>query len=96
MPITRAKELLKAKEASFLPMNRPSYELVSERMIDLLRINADHYERTGIDEAYLDVTIGSDHDFEQAKDIAVEIKKQVYRQENMTCSVGIAPKQTHR
>jgi DNA polymerase IV (DinB-like DNA polymerase) len=91
IPITRAKRLLEHAEAIFLPMNRPFYEEISGRIMDILRSNADAYEKVGIDEAYLDVSIRTDRNFDKAESLAFDIKTQIVQQENITCSIGIAP-----
>ncbi len=91
IPIARAKKLLESIDAAFLPMNRPLYEAVSERIMDLLRPQSDSFEKVGIDEAYLDISARTDGNFEQAKEIAGEIKQQVTSHEHITCSIGVAP-----
>jgi len=91
LPIARAKKLLATVDTAFLPMNRPYYEQVSDRIMDLLRAHGDGFEKTGIDEAYLDVSARTNLSFESAREAALEIKKQVFTQEQITCSIGIAP-----
>jgi DNA polymerase IV (DinB-like DNA polymerase) len=91
IPIVRAKKLLESVDAVFLPMNRPYYEEVSERIMEILRTRADSYEKLGIDEAYLDVSPRTGNNFDSAREIAIEIKKQVFTQEHITCSIGIGP-----
>jgi DNA polymerase IV (DinB-like DNA polymerase) len=91
IPIVRAKKLLEGLNAAYLPMNRPHYEEVSNRIMDIPRAYADSFEKAGIDEAYLDLSVRTRGDFVQAKDIAAEMKQQIFQQEHVTCSVGIAP-----
>jgi DNA polymerase IV (DinB-like DNA polymerase) len=91
IPIARAKKLLETSAAVFLPMNRPLYEEVSERIMNALRDYADSFEKGGIDEAYLEVTNRTRGDFEKAEELAAELKQQILRQEHVTCSIGIAP-----
>jgi DNA polymerase IV (DinB-like DNA polymerase) len=91
IPIAHAKKLLETVEATFLPMNRPLYEQVSERIMEILKTHADSYEKVGIDEAYLDLTLRTNRNFEQAEEVAGEIKQQILQQEHITCTVGIAP-----
>ena len=91
VPIVRAKKLLESVDAIFLPTNRAYYEAISDRIMEILRTNADAYEKLGIDEAFLDVSSRTGNDFDLGRDIAVEIKKQVFAQEHITCSVGIGP-----
>jgi len=91
IPIVRAKKLLESVDAVFLPMNRPYYEEVSERIMNILRSYADVYENLGIDEAYLDVSSKTGNSFESAHEMAVAIKKQILTEEHVTCSIGIGP-----
>jgi DNA polymerase IV (DinB-like DNA polymerase) len=91
MPIIRAKKLLQLEDAVFLPMNRPLYESVSSRIMDIIYENGDAFEKAGIDEVYLDVSSISNGNFERARAIAAELKQQIFQQEHFTCSVGIGP-----
>lgn len=91
IPITRAKKLLESTDAVFLPINRTLYESVSNRIMDFLKSQADIFEKVGIDEAYLDVSATSSGKVENAKFIATIIKQLIFRQEHMTCSIGIGP-----
>lgn len=92
VPIVRAKKLLESlPDAVFLPMNRSYYEEVSERVMDTLRTSADNFEQVSIDEAFLDVTSRVGSNFDAAREIAIEIKKQIYAQEHITCSIGVGP-----
>lgn len=91
IPITRAKKLLESAGAVFLPMNRPLYEQVSERIMEILRGHGDAFEKVGIDEAYLDISTRADSSFEQAGNIAGEVKRQILTEEQITGSIGIAP-----
>jgi len=91
IPIARAKKLLESVDAAFPSMNHPFYEQVSDRIMDTLRSEADAFEQTSIDEAFLDVSGRSALKYDAAKDIALEIKKQLLKQENVTLSIGIGP-----
>jgi DNA polymerase IV (DinB-like DNA polymerase) len=91
IPIARAKNLLESTEAAFLPMNRPFYEQVSERIMEILRADGDLFEKMGIDEAYLDISTRTMGNFEEAEKIAIEIKGQILALEKITSSIGIAP-----
>jgi DNA polymerase IV (DinB-like DNA polymerase) len=72
-------------------MNHLYYEQVSDRIMDLLRAHGDAFEKTGIDEAYLDVSARTNLSFDSAREAALEIKKQVFTREQITCSIGVAP-----
>jgi len=91
IPIARAKKLLESIDAVFVPMNHPYYEQVSERIMEILRTQADAFEQTSIDEAFLDVSGRTALNFELARDAALEIKKQLLKQEKVTASIGIGP-----
>jgi len=92
IPISLAKKRLKDnKDAVFLPIDRPYYQAVSERIMSVIRASADSFEQVGIDEAYLDVTDRVRGDFGEAKELACKIKNDVLEQEGVTCSVGVAP-----
>jgi DNA polymerase IV (DinB-like DNA polymerase) len=89
--IATAKKLLVSTEAVFLPMNRPLYDSVSGRIMNILRDHGDFFEQTSIDEAYLDVSERSRGEYDTAKMICSSIKEIILRQEHITCSIGIAP-----
>ncbi len=91
IPIARSKKLLESTQSTFLPMDRPFYEQVSERLMEILKANADSFEKVGIDEAYLDISTRTNGSFEQVKKVAAEIKEQILTQEKITCSIGTAP-----
>ncbi len=91
IPIARAKKLLESTRSTFLPMDRPFYEQVSERLMEILKANADSFEKVGIDEAYLDISTRTNSSFEHVEKIAGEIKEQILTQEKITCSIGTAP-----
>ena len=91
IPIARAKKLLESSDAIFFPMNRSLYEQVSDGVMEVLREHGDAFEKVGIDEAYLEVSKRTNGRFDQAENIAVEIKRQILTEEQITCSIGIAP-----
>jgi DNA polymerase IV (DinB-like DNA polymerase) len=91
IPIIRAKKLLQEAQAVFLPMNRAHYEEVSDRIMEIVETHGDHFEKAGIDEAFLDLTSIAQGGFREAEQIAGEIKLEILKQERITCSVGIAP-----
>jgi len=91
IPIVRAKKLLDAADAAFLPMNRPHYEEISVRIMEILEPFGNAFEKAGIDEAYLELTSSSNGDFEKAEQIACEIKQAILEHEQITCTIGVAP-----
>jgi DNA polymerase IV (DinB-like DNA polymerase) len=88
MPITRAWKL--CPEATFLPLNIPLYIQVSSRIMNILRSYSEKFESWGLDEAFLDVSSRVEN-VEQAKELALQIKKEIYEKEGLTCSIGIGP-----
>jgi len=88
MPITKAWRL--CPNAVFLPVNIPLYLQVSSRIMSILTSFGDRFESWGIDEAFLDVS-SRVKDFEEAKQLAAQIKKEISEKEGLTCSIGIGP-----
>jgi len=88
MPISQAYKL--CSNGIFLEPNFKLYEEISENIMQILEKHADRFEQGGIDEAYMDVT-GRCKSFAEAKHLAYLLKEKIYEQENLTCSIGIAP-----
>jgi len=88
MPISRAWRL--CSEAVYLPVNFKLYEEVSSELMTILRKYADKFEPIGIDEAFLDVSLRAKN-FEDARRLAQRIKKEIYEEEKLTCSIGVGP-----
>lgn len=88
MPISTAFRL--CPDAVYLPPHWELYEDASRRVMKLLRGYADRFEQLGIDEAFLDVSDRA-HTLEEAKAIAMAIKKELQDSLGLTCSIGIAP-----
>jgi len=93
IPISLAKKKLKdAKiEGIFLPVDPPFYKKISDKIMEILRDYADHFEQVGIDEAYLDVTQRTKANYIEAEDLARKIKNNVLTKEKLTCSIGVGP-----
>lgn len=91
MPIFQAKRILAGKDAAFLSVDKSHYETVSERIMAILRSNADNFEQVGIDEAFLDVSARTGGDFEEARALAIRLKQETRDREGITCSIGIGP-----
>jgi DNA polymerase IV (DinB-like DNA polymerase) len=91
MPISWAKRALKSQEAVFLPVNREKYDIVSDQIMDILRVFGDIFEQVSVDEAYLDVSEKLRGDFERAERLGREIKASIREKVGLTCSVGIGP-----
>jgi len=93
MPLSKAYEL--CPDAKFLPVNMPLYKRVSGEIMVILRKYADKIEQVSIDEAFLDVgTKVRRRDWNEAREYAQMIKKEIREKEGLTCSIGIAPNKT--
>jgi DNA polymerase IV (DinB-like DNA polymerase) len=88
MPIALAWRL--CPKAVFLPVNYDLYQKVSARIMVILQNYADRFERWGLDEAFLDVTLRVNN-FKKAKKLAQKIKKEIFEEEGLTCSIGVGP-----
>jgi DNA polymerase IV (archaeal DinB-like DNA polymerase) len=91
IPIRVAKsKLADVPEAVFLPLDSAYYSEVSESAMSIIGSYADRFEHVGIDECYLDVSekAGS---FEASRNLALDIKNDVKKQKQLTCSIGVAP-----
>ncbi len=91
MPISRAYKL--CPDAKFLPVNMLLYRKVSSRVMGILRKYADKFQQVSVDEAYLDVS-RKVRRYKNTEDLALEIKKEMYEKEKLTCSIGIGPNKT--
>jgi DNA polymerase IV (archaeal DinB-like DNA polymerase) len=88
MPISTAYRL--APNAVYLPPRWERYADISNQVMALLRRRADRFEQTGIDEGFLDVSERTKN-VEEAKDLAMAIKKDIRDSLGITCSIGVAP-----
>ena len=91
MPLSRAYKL--CPDAKFLPVNMPLYKRVSREIMAILRKYADKIEQVSIDEAFLDVSTKV-RDWDNAREYAQMIKREILEKEELTCSIGIAPNKT--
>lgn len=91
MPIALAKRRLNGVEGAFIRIDQEKYRTYSDRVMEILRGRVDVLEQAGIDEAFFDVTKKTEGDFDGATALALELKGQIFREEELTCSVGIGP-----
>jgi DNA polymerase-4 len=87
MPVARAQRM--APGAVFIPPDHERYSEVSRRVMEIFFEFTPYVEPLSLDEAFLDVT-GSRRLFGTGREIATSIRKRVFEQEKITCSVGIA------
>ncbi len=90
LPIALAKKKLAGTQAVFIPIKYKKYEVISSRVLEILRSHVDAMEQTGIDEAFFDITRSSQSDYRKATEIASEIKRDVHTTELLTCSIGLS------
>jgi DNA polymerase IV (archaeal DinB-like DNA polymerase) len=91
MPIALARRRLNGVEAAFIRMDHRKYEVYSDRLMESIRGTVDVLEQAGIDEAFFDVTKKAGGDYEAAAALARELKDRIFREEKLTCSIGIGP-----
>jgi DNA polymerase IV (archaeal DinB-like DNA polymerase) len=88
-PIALAKKKLEGKDPVVIKMDYEKYQEVSTRVMDLVADRVDILERTGIDEAFFDLTLSSEGDFGRAEATARRIKDAIVSSERLTCSIGL-------
>ncbi|MFP4654507.1 MAG: DNA polymerase IV [Methanohalobium sp.] len=88
MPISKAYRL--CPHAVFLPVNMKLYKQVSSKVMEIIKKFTGKFEQVSVDEAYLDPG-DSVKNYDEAVLSAQWIKNEIYQQEKLTCSIGIAP-----
>ncbi|MHA1401263.1 MAG: DNA polymerase IV [Candidatus Heimdallarchaeaceae archaeon] len=88
MPVSKAVEL--CPHVRFSSRAYPLYTVVSNKVMTILRRYSSKVCIAGIDEAYFDI---SDvvKDYNEARILAYELKDDIYANEQLSCSIGIAP-----
>lgn len=87
MPVSRAQRM--APKAIFIPPNHERYAEVSRKVMEIFFEFTPFVEPLSLDEAFLDVS-GARKLFGHPRNIAESIRKRVFEQEKITCSVGIS------
>ncbi len=90
MPISQAFRLCPPPTGIYVQPDFRLYGETSERVMKVLRGFADMFEQTSIDEAFLDVSKRC-ASFDEARELAQNMKVEVKATEGLTVSVGIAP-----
>ncbi|MHC1600534.1 MAG: DNA polymerase IV [Candidatus Methanospirareceae archaeon] len=91
MALSKAYKL--CPDATVLPVRMPLYKQVSAELMRILRTYADKIEQVSIDEAYLDISTKV-RNWNEAREYAQAIKKEILEKEGLTCSIGVAPNKT--
>jgi DNA polymerase IV (DinB-like DNA polymerase) len=90
MPISKAFEL--CSQAIFLPVDIELYKKVSEKIMEIVKKYSKKYEIVSLDEAYLDISLCKS--YKKAKELAKNLKKEIFEKEKLTCTIGIGPNKT--
>jgi len=90
IPIVFAKKKAD-EETTFIPMRKPYYIQLSDKMMDEMRKFSDKFEQVSVDEAYLDVTEKIGCDYQEAAKLGRELKQKIKKKFKLTCSIGIGP-----
>ena len=91
MPIRFAKKKLEdTHDAVFLPTDFDYYSEISQKAMDAIKEFADIFEYVGRDEAYLDVSIRTEGDFDRASHLAQQLKNAVRKSSKLSCTVGVS------
>lgn len=87
--------------AIFLPVNMKLYEKVSESIINIIKGYSPYYEVTSLDEVYLDLSFLLPNDplgriireigYKKAEKLGQKLKRDIFKQQKLTCTVGIGP-----
>ncbi|MBI2051636.1 DNA polymerase IV [Candidatus Roizmanbacteria bacterium] len=93
-PISIAYQL--CPDAVFLSVNMERYRKVSQRIMMIVSEFGKVFEQVSVDEAYLEMnreqrTKNREWEYENAKEVAREIKRRIWEKEKLTCSIGIGP-----
>lgn len=91
MPIAFAKKRLQGVQAAFLAARHERYAEVSQQLMQVIASYADKFEQTSIDEAFIDISKRTDNKYIKARQIAEELKKEIFDSFHFTCSIGIGP-----
>ncbi len=88
MPVFMARQ--RCKNLIIVSGNREKYKSDSNKIMNILSSISPLVEPVSIDEAYIDIK-GLKRLYGSPEDIAEKIKKRIYTQLGLTCSIGIAP-----
>jgi DNA polymerase IV (archaeal DinB-like DNA polymerase) len=89
LPIVLAKKKLQGKDAVVVRMDHEKYKSISSRVMQAVEERVDILGQTGIDEAFFDLTSSTKGDFKEAGLVAQGIKESIFRDEGLTCSIGL-------
>lgn len=87
MPCFNAKKI--CPQITLLPARKRHYEQVSGRVMEILACHCKILEQVSVDEAYLNVSEKTG--FDNVEKLIVQIKKDIFDGERLTCSIGAGP-----
>ena len=85
MPIFLAKKKAN-KDTVFLPVDLKYYAGVSEKIMSILKSFSDKFEKTSVDEAFIEVTQKCNGDYSKVKSLALKVKKKIFDEVNSNLS----------
>ena len=88
MPISQAFK--RCPHGIYLRPNFEKYHDASEEVMEILKNYSSKFQQVGADEAYLDLTAKYSN-FNEVKDVALKIQREVYEKVGITISIGCAP-----
>ena len=91
LAIKTAKKLLQNTDSVFISANHELYESISETIMNIIRKYSDKFEQLSIDEACIDISNKTNNDYQNATTYGNELKEEIKKLENLTCSIGISP-----
>ncbi|MDR2700354.1 MAG: DNA polymerase IV [Nitrososphaerota archaeon] len=91
IPIFLAKRNLEGTDAVFFPVDHDYYGQISDHIMQILSTYVSSFEQVSIDEAYLDVTLQTEGNFEKAYLYAQRIKQDIKVQVGISLTIGIGP-----
>lgn len=91
LAIKTAKKLLQNTDSVFISANHELYESISETIMNIIRKYSDEFEQLSIDEACIDISDKMNNDYQNATTYGNELKEEIKKLENLTCSIGISP-----
>ncbi|MDR2855655.1 MAG: DNA polymerase IV [Methanomicrobiales archaeon] len=91
MPVSTAFRL--CPDGIYLVPRHSRYCEISRDIMSCIADTGFSYEQVSIDEAYLNLS--PLHSFEKAQDVCQDLKKRIFREFHLTCSIGIAPSRSY-
>ncbi|NVM18955.1 MAG: DNA polymerase IV [Candidatus Lokiarchaeota archaeon] len=88
MPISQAYK--RCPHGTYLHPNFEKYQKASKEVMEIVNSYSDKFQQVSIDEAYIDVT-DKCLNYEDVRNLAENLKNEVYKRVGITISVGCAP-----